>query len=92
VTLRPPFIDGTVWFRANASAPGGFEIKFDRDGFPSMGVYTRNAADTDWLTAKEDPQKTKWGVNAIRALAGQIRSKGYNYPPPGGQPEGCFRM
>jgi hypothetical protein len=87
-----PAIDATVRFRANASAPGGYEILWERDGFPSMGVYVRNAADTDWLVAEEDPQKTKAGVTAIRALAGQIRSKGYNYPPPGGQPPGCFRQ
>jgi hypothetical protein len=86
-----PAIDATIWFKANPSAPGGYEIRWDRDGFPSMGVYVRNAADTDWLVAKEDPQKTKSGINAIRALAGRIRSKGYNYPPPGNQPEGCFR-
>lgn len=87
-----PSINATVQFRPNPSAPGGYEVKWDRDGFPSMGVYVRNATDTDWLTAKEDPQKTKWGVNAIRALAGQIRSRGYNYPPPGGQPDGCLRQ
>lgn len=87
-----PAIDATVRFKANPSAPGGYEIRWDRDGFPSMGVYVRNAADTDWLIAEEDPQKTKSGINAILALAGEIRAKGYNYPPPGNQPEGCFRQ
>jgi hypothetical protein len=87
-----PAIDATIRYKANPAAPGGYEIQFNRDGFPSMGVYVRNDANTDWLTAKEDAQKTKWGVQAIRALAGQIRSKGYNYPPPGGQPAGCLRQ
>lgn len=87
-----PSITASVKFRPNASAPGGYEIQFIRDGFPSMGVYVRNGTDTDWLVAKEDAQKTRSGVNAIRALAGQIRSQGYNYPPPGDQPPGCFRQ
>ncbi len=84
-------ITAKVTFRPNTAAPGGYELTFDRSGFPSMGVYTRNAADTGWDTVQEDAQKTRNGVSAIRALAGQIRSKGYNYPPPGVQPPGCYR-
>jgi hypothetical protein len=86
-------IDASVKFRPNAAAQGGYEVEFIRDGYPAMGVYARNATDTGWDTAKEDAQKTKSGVGAIRALAGQIRSKGYNYPPPSDPPPpGCFRQ
>lgn len=85
-----PAIDALISSRPNAAADGGYELTWDRDGFPSMGVYARNAADTGWNTVKEDAQKTRDGVTAIRALAGQIRSKGYNYPPPSSpQPPGC---
>jgi hypothetical protein len=87
-----PAIDARVRYRANAAAPGGYEVQWVRDGFPSMGVYVRNAANTDWDVAAEDAQKTRRGITAIRALAGEIRTKGYNYPPPGGQPEGCLRQ
>lgn len=57
-----------------------------------MGVYIRNTANTAWDTALEDAQKTRTGVGTLRALAGQIRSKGYNYPPPDYQPQGCYRQ
>jgi hypothetical protein len=87
-----PSIDATVKYRPNPLAPGGYEVTWNRDGFPSMGVYIQHATDAGFDTAAEDAQKTHWGINAIRALAGQIRSKGYNYPPPGNQPPGCDRQ
>ncbi len=86
-----PAIDAQIAFRPNAAADGGYELTYNRDGFPSMGVYTRNATDTGWEKVKEDRQKTQASITAIRALAGQIRSKGYNFPAPGGQPPGCYR-
>ncbi len=86
-----PAIDAQIAFRPNAAAPGGYELTFNRDGFPSMGVYTRNASNTGWDLVKEDRQKTQSSIAAIWALAGQIRSKGYNYPVPGGRPAGCYR-
>lgn len=86
-----PSIDATARFRLSASAPGGWQLEFDRDGFPSLGVYVRNTSNTGWDKVKESPQVTKSGITALRALAGQIRIKGYNYPAPGGQPSGCYR-
>lgn len=88
-----PTINAEIRFRPNVAFPGGFELFWDRDGFPSMGVYARNATDTGWEVVKEDAQKTRSGVNALRGLAGQIRSKGYNYPQTSSpQPPGCFRQ
>lgn len=87
-----PAINASITYRPNASAPGGYDLSWERDGFPAMGVYTRNAADTGWDVVKEDHDKVLGGVQAIRALAGEIRAKGYNYPPPGSQPPGCYRQ
>ncbi|MEO5816899.1 MAG: hypothetical protein ABIT20_16640 [Gemmatimonadaceae bacterium] len=80
--LCPPPINASVNFTRNAAAPGGWQVNFVRDGFPSMGIYSRNATDTGFDVVKEDPQKTRNGINAMRALAGQIRSEGSNVPPP----------
>lgn len=87
-----PAINAIIWLRQDASAPGGFQVAWDRDGFPSMGIYARNSSDTGWETVKEDAQITRDGVRALRALAGKVRSRGYNYPTPGGQPQGCMRQ
>jgi len=84
-----PSINATVNFSPDASYPGGWHVTFDRDGYPSMGVYKRNAADTGFDTVKEDPQKVHNGVLGMLALAGAIRSSGANAPAPA-NPLGCY--
>ena len=84
-----PAINASIYFARNAAAPGGWHVTFVRDGFPSMGVYSRNAADTGFDTVMEDPQKTRNGLNAMRALAAEIRSQGSNVPPPA-NPNECI--
>jgi hypothetical protein len=57
-----------------------------------MANLVRNATDFGWDTVREDEQKTASGVNALRALAGEIWSKGYHYPLPcSPHRSGCFR-
>jgi len=57
-----PTIDAKVFLRTNASAPGGYDVFWKRDGFPSMGVYSLNAAQTGFDTMAQDPEKvmTTW--------------------------------
>ncbi len=90
--ICPEPIDATIWFRPNPAAQGGYEVSFYRDSYPSMGVYSRNSSNTAWEVVKEDDQKIRGSINALRALAGEMRHGGNNYPPPGGQPDGCFRQ
>jgi hypothetical protein len=85
-------IDATIWYRANPAADGGYELRWERDGFPSMGVYSRNTTNTGWDVVKEDAQKTSTAAGAIRDLAGWVQSKGWNYPPPPDPPAGCYRQ
>ena len=83
-----PSISAQLHFVQDAAAPAGWRVTWIRDGFPSMGVYSRNASDTGFDTVVEDPQKVFTGVQSIRALAGEIRSAGSNVPPPD-NPNNC---
>jgi hypothetical protein len=53
-----PAIDATLWFQADSTKPGGYEIYWDRDGFPSMAVQHLRA-DGGWDLMVKDPEMIK---------------------------------
>jgi hypothetical protein len=49
-----PVLDAKVGLNPDSSKPGGFEIYFKRDGFPSLGIYRRKADNSGWDVMAQD--------------------------------------
>jgi hypothetical protein len=65
-----PVIDAKVGLEPSSNSPGGFEVFFRRDGFPSMGVYRRKADNSGWDTMAQDTEMMTGAYTNWLALVG----------------------
>ncbi len=86
VDIICPSIDAEVRFYPDASKPGGYDVHFDRDSYPSFGVYMEGPS--GFTTMKEDRERARNLYEAFLRLFGAYRSTAENVPPPS-NPNGC---
>ena len=55
-----PTINASIFLEPDASAIGGFKAGWNRDGYPSMGIYSRKADNSAWDPIAEHPE-AQWG-------------------------------
>jgi hypothetical protein len=81
-----PAINHTIFFQRNPNAIGGFDVNWEGNTSPSIGVYAQNGS--TFNTMKEIPQKSRqaWGF-----IMGLIDALNYqkNLPPPD-NPNNCY--
>lgn len=54
-----PAIDAALRFVPNPTSPGGYDVYWKRDGFPSMGVYRLRPDGSGWDVMAEDSEKIR---------------------------------
>lgn len=82
-----PAIDASIQFYPDANRACGYRVEFQRDAFPSMGVYCQSGS--EFIVMKEDAAKTRTLIGALRSLSGNLRSVSAP-PPPENPPPGCY--
>jgi hypothetical protein len=86
VNIMCPSIDAAVEFYPDASKPGGYDVRFIRDSYPSFGAYMDGS--NGFTTMKEDREKARNLYEAFLRLFGALRSTAEYVPPPD-NPNGC---
>jgi hypothetical protein len=86
VNIMCPSIDATVRFDSDVSKPGGYNVTFTRDSYPSFGAYMDGS--NGFTTMKEDREKARNLYEAFLRLFGVLRSTA-QYAPPPDNPNGC---
>lgn len=69
-----PRIDAELEFIPDATRPGGYRVLFNRDAFPSMGVYIRKQDGSGWHTLREDAGHTQHPLTDWMHLISALRN------------------
>lgn len=75
-----PSINAELWLIPDATKSGGFDVRWKRDGYPSMGVYRTLDGGLTFTTMAEDPEKSTKALTAWMALIGK-RRQSIRMPP-----------